>query len=113
MGWREPQNLWEAAPSRARQPWPALRVAFRAESLSAVSASGQASTAIMTAPQEAPSVPAYNFIYRMAVLGSFLLPDTLPTLERLALFLPRDGMILMFANSCHGEDCVAAAVATR
>lgn len=81
---------------------------------SAVSASGKAITAIMTAPQEAPSAPAHNFIYRMAVLGSFLLPDTLPTLECLALFLPGDGMILMFANSCHGEGCVAAAaVATK
>lgn len=85
---------------------------FRAESLSAASASGQARTATMTAPQEAPSVPAHNFIYRMAVLGSLLLlPDSFPTLERLALFLPRDGMILMFANSCYGEDCVATAVA--
>lgn len=80
------------------------RVGLRAE-FPAASASGQASTAAPTAPREALSAPAHSFIYRMAVLGSFLsLPDS-STLECLALFLPRDGMILMFENSCHGKDC--------
>lgn len=82
------------------------RVGLTAQSLSAASASRQATSAAMTAAQEAPSGPANHFIYRMAVLGSSLhLPDSSPTLEHLALCLPGDGMILLFEKSCHGEDC--------
>lgn len=66
--------------------------------------SRQASTAAL-APQEAP-VPGHHFIYRTALLGSFLhLLGSSPSSEHLALFLPRDGMILMFENSCHGAGC--------
>lgn len=82
------------------------RVGLTAESLSAASASRQAGTAAMAAAQEAPSVPANHFIYRMAVLGDSLhLPDSSPTLEHLALCLPGDGMSLLFEKSCHGGDC--------
>lgn len=82
------------------------RVGLTAQSLSAASASRQATSAAMTAAQEATSGPANHFIYRMAVLGSSLhLPDSSPTLEHLALCLPGDGMILLFEKSCHGEDC--------
>lgn len=99
----EPVGSW---PSPSQAVLACSQSRFRAEFLSTVSASVQASPATLTAPREALSAPAHNFIYRMAVLGSFLLlPDSFPTLERLALFLPRDGMILMFENSCHGEDC--------
>lgn len=78
-----------------------------------MSASRQASTAATAAPGEALSVPAHNLIYRMAVLGSSLhLPDS-STLERLALFLLRDGMVLMFENSCHERIVGAAALACQ
>jgi hypothetical protein len=34
----------------------------------------------------------------------FCLPGSSLTLEHLALFLPREGKVPMFENSCHGEE---------
>lgn len=90
------------------------RVGLTAQSLSAASASRQATSAAMTAAQEAPLVPGNHFIYRMAAVGSSLhLPDSFPTSEHLALCLPGDGMILLFEKSCHREDCCSCCFACQ